>query len=572
MHILSNLRHFFYPIYRDLALSYGVLELDLPEFELVKSQDAKHGDYQINSAMKLAKSAGMPPRKIAEAFLSRVSCPFLEKIEVAGAGFINLTLKKEYIEELSTDFFKDPRFGFALVGKKQKVIVEYSSPNVAKQMHVGHLRSTIIGESLARIFDFAGHNVLRLNHIGDYGTQFGMLIAYITGEKLSLENADLDQLLIWYKAAKVIFDQDPLFKQRAHIAVVALQSGDTEAVKIWKTICDISRKGYGEIYRILDVDIQERGESFYKDLLPRIIEKMEQKGVVTLSDEAKCVFMEGFLTQEGTPLPLIVQKKDGGYNYATTDLAAIWHRVHEEKADRVIYVVDQGQSLHFQMIFKAALKAGFYDPSKVRLEHVAFGLVLGSDGKKFKTRSGETEKLSDLLQEAVFQAEKILQERHPDLPCDKKQKMAHIIGIDAVKYADLCNIRTRDYHFSYERMLRFEGNTACFLLYAYVRMQSIMRKSNQNQGSFVITHPSERAVLLHLIQFPDLIEELLEDLYPHRLAEYLYLLAEKCNAFFRDCHVIGSPEEQNRMAICAYTSLVLQKGLYLLGLESLDQM
>jgi len=462
------------------------------------------------------------------------------------------------------------------------VIVEFSSPNVAKELHVGHIRSTIIGDCIARLFEFLGQDVLRLNHIGDWGTQFGMLITYMKDLHRAVlrgeEPTDLESLMKWYKASKKRFDEEPDFKTRAQREVVLLQSGDKEALHAWKLICDISRKGFQEIYDLMHVRLTERGESFYNPYLKDIVHEFEQKGLVTVSDGAKCVYLEGFKNREGEPLPLMIQKSDGGYNYDTTDLAAIRHRLKVEKADRLIYVVDAGQSLHFQMIFSAAEKVGWLDPSKAKADHVPFGLVLGADGKKFKTRSGETEKLIDLLTEAVDRARALVVERLPTADHREREHLAQVLGIGAVKYADLSSLRTKDYTFSYERMLRFEGNTAVFLLYAYVRINGIKRKTHADmsqvlsQSQIAVHHPSEISLGIHLRRFGEILEMMARDLLPNRLTDYLFELAEKFNAFFRDCRVEGTPEEGSRLVLCELTSRVLKQGLEILGLETVERM
>lgn len=545
--------------------------------DITQSTNPQFGHYQCNSAMKLAKALKSNPRKIAQQILEKWPKEgMIEKLEVAGPGFINITLSSEFLSKQATEVAADPRLGVPPLKEKKKVIVEFSSPNVAKELHVGHLRSTVIGESLARLFEFLGHDVLRLNHIGDWGTQFGMLITYLkekepevlTGKK----ETNLSSLMGWYKESKKVFDADPEFKKRAQLQVVSLQGGDQEALNAWKKICEISRRGFSEIYTFLDVNLTERGESFYNERLPKIVEEYEKSGIVEISDGAKCVFLEGY------EIPMILQKSDGGFNYASTDAAALAQRVREEHADRIIYVVDAGQQLHFQMVFKAAVKAGIYDPEKVQVEHVPFGVVLGADGKKFKTRSGETEKLIDLLSEAVRQARILLQERLQDGTEPEINELAHILGVDAVKYADLSCHRVKDYIFSYDRMLKFEGNTAAYLLYSYVRIQGIKRKCNKDIHALYATtpialkHPTEIALGLQLRQFGETLAHMDRDLLPNRLSDYLYDLAEKFHAFFRDCRVEGADEESSRLVLCELTARILKQGLQILGLKTMDRM
>lgn len=552
--------------------------------EVTASTNEKFGDYQFNSAMKLSKFLKQPPRQIAEKVMSEFADPekVVEKWEIAGPGFINLVLNPLYISKKVDHLLKDSHLGFKRPFPSKKIIIDFSSPNIAKEMHVGHLRSTIIGDSLARLFEFLGYDVLRLNHLGDWGTSFGMLIAYIKEEAPAVlrgeQHTDLTHLVNWYKASKKKFDEDPEFKRTSQLEVVALQKGDPDAKKAWEVICAISREAYQEIYKLLDVHLNDRGESFYNPLLPMIVADLDQKGLVEISDGAKCIFLEGFQNREGERFPLMIQKSDGGYNYDTTDMAAIYQRIKEEKGDRLIYVTDAGQAIHFQMIFNAAEKAGYLDPQRVRVDHVPFGLVLGNDGKKFKTRSGTTERLMDLLQTAIDEAEKILLERNPEMAAEERKHLAYAIGIGAVKYADLSCHRLSDYTFSYERMLRFEGNTAAFLMYAYVRVAGIKRRlkidpqSIMSQYHIQLEHPSEIALGLHLLRFNETLESVADDLLPNRLTDYLYTLAEKFNAFFRDCRVEGSPQQNERLLLCEAVARVLKQGLNILGVPVVERM
>lgn len=542
------------------------------------------GHYQCNNALSLGKALKKNPREIAQKMAEQIKkeAPFLEKVEVAGPGFINMTFSKSFLIERLKQLLEDPKLLFPTAIKKERIIVEFSSPNIAKELHVGHLRSTIIGDSLARLFTFMGHDVLRLNHVGDWGTQFGMLISFLKENhpEALLENskADLSALMHWYREAKKCFDEDINFQEKARRQVVELQRGEKTALTAWKCICAISQKGFQEIYDLLGVKITERGESFYNAALPGIVELFEKKNLVTISSGAKCIFLEGFKNPEGDPLPFIIQKSDGGYLYATTDLAALKQRLDEEKADRIIMVVDSGQSLHFSMLLAAAIKAGFFDPKEKRVEHVGFGVVLGEDGKKFKTRSGKTEKLIDLITESVVKARAILETKAVDFPEEEKEELARKLGIGSIKYADLANHRLRDYVFSYERMLKFEGNTAAFLLYSNVRMKGIIKKSAYNPEELIdkvaisLELPAEEELGLHLLKWADTLFSVAEDLLPSRLAEYLHTLAELFNAFFRDCPVIGSSEEKSRILLCEAASRVLKEGLTILGLETVERM
>lgn len=564
------------------------LSLDAQQAEVVQCAQESFGHYQCNSALRLAKLLKRNPRQVAEEIVSKMEPTsagknsILSKVEIAGPGFINLTLDPLFLSKELQAMLDDAHLGIAIPSKQEKIIVEFSSPNIAKELHVGHLRSTIIGDSIARLFEFLGHDVLRLNHVGDWGTQFGMLISYL--EKfvpevlLGKRPADLADLMHWYRESKKQFDEDPEFRKVSQLKVVSLQKEESSVIAAWKMICQISEQAFQKIYDLLDIQLNLRGESFYNPFLAETVKRLEAKGLVEVSDGAKCIFLDGFQNREGKPLPLIIQKSDGGYNYATTDLAAMFHRVHSEKASRIIVVTDVGQGLHFKMVTAAAEKGGFFKSSKSQFDHVTFGLVLGADGKKFKTRSGDTEKLIDLLQGAIDRAKEIVKERQPDISEPELNEMAEILGIDAVKYADLSCHRQKDYVFSYDRMLRFEGNTAIFLLYAYVRIQSIKRKTGADisntlkQTRIVLKHPAEIALGLHLRRFGEVLTQITKDLLPHRLCEYLYELAEKFHAFFRDCRVDGSEEEKERLVLLELTARVLKQGLDILGLKTLDRM
>jgi arginyl-tRNA synthetase len=570
------------------AFAAAIADPRLLEAEVTPGTQPQFGHYQCNSALKIGKALGIAPRLAAEKIVAHFDrgAPeggeMVSRLEIAGPGFINITLSTPFLAAQIEALLHDERLGVPLPDKKEKIIVEFSSPNIAKELHVGHLRSTIIGDAIARLFEFLGHEVLRLNHIGDWGTQFGMLIAYMQENVPDVLRGDVQTDLIglmhWYRESKKRFDEDGEFKKRAQAQVIRLQGGDPQTTAAWKAICEISRKAFHEIYQLLDVQLIERGESFYNPYLAEVVADLDKKGLITLSDGARCIFLEGFVGRDGTALPLMVQKSDGGYNYDTTDMAAMRHRIQVEKADRIIILTDAGQALHFAMIEAASMKAGYLDPTRVRFDHVPFGVVLGQDGKKFKTRSGETEKLIDLLFEAVSHAKRIMQERLPDLSGEQLNTSAQILGIDAVKYADLSSHRIKDYLFSYDRMLRLEGNTAAFLLYAYVRIQGIKRKVGKEVSSVLqrahvaLNHPSEVGLALHLRQFGEVLGTVSKDLLPNRLCEYLYELAEKFNAFFRDCRVEGSPEEESRLLLCEATSRILEKGLQLLGLKTLDRM
>lgn len=548
--------------------------------EVTQSTRLQFGHYQCNSALKLAKEVGASPRQVAEQLMNALpATDWIERLEIAGPGFINITIKAHLLSERLTAALHDSHLGVEQAPQGVRVVIDFSSPNIAKEMHVGHLRSTIIGDALARILAFLGYGVVRLNHVGDWGTSFGMLIAYLKRERPGVldgsEATDLSHLVEWYRAAKGEFDLDPGFKRESQLEVVALQSGEPVARAAWRTICEISRRGFQEIYQLLDIELEERGESFYNDQLASIVADFEQKGLLTLSNGAQCIFLDGYWNREGEPLPLMIQKADGGYNYATTDLAALRHRIEVERGDWLIYVTDSGQATHFSMVFQAAEKGGYLDRGRVRIDHVPFGLVLGTDGKKFRTREGDTERLIDLLNAAIDHARALLSERVEGIGEAELDRSAHILGIDAVKYADLSCNRTGDYLFSYERMLSLEGNTAAFLLYAYVRIMGIKRKVGVEidlSRKIELSHPSEILLGLHLCQFGEALESTADDLLPNRLADYLYTLAEKFHHFFRDCRVEGAPEQAERLLLCEVTGRTLATGLGLLGLKTLDRM
>ncbi len=552
------------------------------------TNNPKFGDYQSNVSMSLTKKLKKNPREIAQEIINNLDITDLcETPEIAGAGFINFKLKINYLETKLRTMQKDSRLGIEKVNQPQKIIVDFSSPNIAKEMHVGHLRSTIIGDSIARVLEFKGHQVLRLNHVGDWGTQFGMLITYLKevypSALTTADALDIGDLVTFYKQAKQRFDQDETFKETARQAVVKLQAGDEESLKAWQLLCQQSRREFQVIYNILDIHLNERGESFYNPFLPAVIAELESQNILQEDDGAKCVFLEGFTNKEGNPLPLIVQKTDGGYNYATTDLAALNYRIKEDQASRIIYVTDSGQSNHFAQVFQVAKKAHIL-PEKIEVTHVPFGLVKGEDGKKLKTRSGETIKLKDLLSEAIIYAQKDLETRlkneERNETDDFIQNIAKTVGIGAVKYADLSQNRTTDYIFSYKKMLALQGNTAPYMLYAYVRVQGISRKGNidfENLGEnakIILKEEQELILAKHLLQLEEIINEVEKDLFPNRLCNYLFELSQKFNIFFENCPVLQSEDtvKTSRLLLCDLTAKTLKLGLSLLGIPVLERM
>jgi len=555
---------------------------------LVPASNPRFGDLQSNVAMALTKPLGKPPRAIAEDIVRHLDVQDVcETPAIAGPGFINLTLRSDYLERELQRIELDDRLGVAPVKHPQRIIVDFSAPNTAKEMHVGHLRSTIIGDSIAHVLEFQGHDVLRLNHVGDWGTQFGMLITYLQEaypDALTTANAlALGDLTTFYKQAKQRFDEDEAFRDASRLAVVRLQSGDEVALRAWQLLCEQSRLAYQEIYDLLDVKLVERGESFYNPLLPGVVEDLEKAGLLVEDQGAKCVFLEGFTNKEGEPLPLIVQKSDGGYNYATTDLAAIRYRIQQDHADRIIYITDAGQANHFAQVWQVARRAGWV-PDSVQLVHVPFGFVQGEDGKKFKTRSGETVRLKDLLEEAIVRAQADLETR---LKEDNRQEtedfianVAKVIGISAVKYADLSQNRTSNYIFSYDRMLALQGNTAPYMLYAYVRVQGISRKGQidfENLGEnlkILLQEETELVLAKHLLQLDEVVEDVGRDLFPNRLCQYLFELSQKFNQFYDRCPVLQAeePVRTSRLVLCDLTARTLKLGLSLLGIQVLERM
>ncbi|MGG6296186.1 arginine--tRNA ligase [Leptolyngbya sp. AN02str] len=554
---------------------------------LVPASNPKFGDFQANVAMSLAKRLGKAPRAIAEEILQHLDVADLcDPPEVAGPGFINLRLKTEYLEAQLQTMNQSDRLGVEPTKHPKRAIVDFSSPNIAKEMHVGHLRSTIIGDSIARILEFLGHDVLRLNHVGDWGTQFGMLILHLREaypDALTTANAlALGDLTTFYKQAKQRFDEDEAFREKSRLEVVELQSGNPETLSAWNLLCEQSRLAFQEIYELLDICITERGESFYNPLLAGVVEDLEKLGLLVEDQGAKVVFLEGFTNKEGNPLPLIIQKTDGGYNYATTDLAAIRYRTQQDHADRIIYVTDAGQANHFAQVFQVAGRAGWI-PEGVELVHVPFGVVQGEDGKKFKTRSGETIRLRDLLDEAIARSradiEARLTEEGRTESEEFKAHLAKTVGIGAVKYADLSQNRTSNYIFSYDKMLALQGNTAPYMLYAYVRVQGISRKGDidfSNLGDRTISLQDEMDLTLAkaLLQFDTVLTAVEADLYPNRLCQYLFELSQTFNQFYDRCPVLQAEEplRTSRLILCDLTARTLKQGLSLLGIPVVERM
>jgi arginyl-tRNA synthetase len=555
---------------------------------LVSASNPKFGDYQSNAPLSLTKKLGQPPRAIAEKIVQNLDVSDLSQPPVvAGPGFINFTLKPEYLETQLREIQADPRVGVSNAKNPQRTVVDFSAPNIAKEMHVGHLRSTIIGDCIARILEFRGHDVLRLNHVGDWGTQFGMLIAYlreVCPEALTTANAvDLGDLVAFYRKAKQRFDEDKEFQETARQEVVKLQGGAEDSLRAWNLLCEQSRREFEVIYKLLDVQLIERGESFYNPLLPSVVEDLSKLDLLVEDNGAKCVFLEGFTNKEGEPLPLIVQKTDGGYNYATTDLAALRYRIEQDHTERIIYVTDAGQANHFAQVFQVARRAGWI-PENIKIVHVPFGLVLGEDNKKLKTRSGETVRLRDLLDEAIARTCTDLETRVKEEGRSETEEFithtAKVVGISAVKYADLSQNRTSNYVFSYDKMLALQGNTAPYMLYAYVRIQGISRKGDidfQQLGAdakILLQEEAELTLAKHLLQLSEVLSDVEQDLLPNRLCQYLFELSQKFNQFYDQCNVLKAEEplRTSRLLLCDLTARTLKLGLSLLGIPVLERM
>jgi arginyl-tRNA synthetase len=540
-------------------------------------------DYQSNGVMAAAKRLGRPPREVAEAVASAVDLEGVATVEVAGPGFLNLTLEDAFLAAAVQALRDDPRLGVPRAHEHHRVALDYSHPNVAKEMHVGHLRSTVIGDALARVLRFVGHEVVARNHVGDWGTPFGMLIEHLCdlGEDAGAEELSVGDLDGFYKAARRKFDADEAFAARSRARVVALQGGDAETLRLWRILVDESVRYFERVYRLLDVGLAPEdvvGESFYNPLLDAVLADLDAAGLLVESDGADCVFPAGFTNREGDPLPLIVRKRDGGYGYAATDLAAVRDRVGTLRCDRLYYVVGAPQAQHLEMVFAVATAAGWV-PDGVVLQHVSFGSVLGEDHKMLRSRAGASLKLVDLLDEAVQRADDALAARDAAYGPDERATLAEAIGIGAIKYADLSTERQRDYVFDWDRMLSFDGNTGPYLAYAHARIRSIFRRVGVDApdpgAAVLLAEPEERALALELVRLPEAVEATLEWLAPHRLCGYLFGLSQAFTAFYERCPVLRAPDEptrQSRLVLCDETARALSLGLSLLGIHAPDRM
>ena len=548
-----------------------------------QSGKVQFGDYQANGIMPAAKKLGLNPREFAQNVLDKADLQDIaEKTEIAGPGFINIFLKNTWLAENINRAVQDPKLGVHNP-EKQTVVVDYSSPNVAKEMHVGHLRSTIIGDAVVRTLEFLGNHVIRANHVGDWGTQFGMLIAYL--EKMENEHAsemELSDLEAFYRAAKKHYDEDPVFAEKARNYVVKLQSGDEYCRTMWQKLVKITMQQNQHNYDRLNVTLTDKdvmGESLYNPMLPGIVEDLKKQGLAVEDDGALVVYLDEFKNKDGDPMGVIVQKKDGGFLYTTTDIAAAKYRYETLKANRALVFSDTRQSQHMQQAWLITRKAG-YVPDSFQLEHKNFGMMLGKDGKPFKTRSGDTVKLADLLDEAIERADVLISQKSTALSDQEKADVIEAVGIGSVKYADLSKNRTTDYVFDWDNMLSFEGNTAPYMQYAYTRIRSIFNRSQIDlseveQAQLSITDEKERALAIKLLQFEEAVQVVGKEGTPHVLCAYLYELAGAFSSFYEHCPILNHDDQQvklSRLKLALLTERTLKQGLDLLGIKTVEKM
>ena len=557
-------------------LSAALAAADLPNAgEITQATDARFGDYQTNAALVLAKQRGENPRALAQKIIDTLDVSHLcERPELAGAGFINFSLRPDALAQQASALLLDDRLGVAKTNVPKRIVIDFGSPNVAKPMHVGHIRSTVLGDSLARIAQFLGHDVIRDNHIGDWGTQFGMVIhgwKHLL-DRSALERDPIGELVRIYKETNERGNADPAVREECREELVKLQAGDPENLAIWQECVRLSMGEFERAYQALGIryDIQ-RGESFYNDRLPNVVERLCKSGLAEVSEGAICVFFRDI--PELADKPCIIRKRDGGYNYATTDIATVDYRVNDLKADTVWIVTGAPQQLHFRQIFEIARREGF----TADFRHITHGSILGEDRKLMKTRSGENVALKEVLDEAVGRARKIIEEKNPDLDEAEKESVARVVGIGAVKYADLSQYRMTDYIFSWDRMLSLQGNTAPYLQNAYVRIQSIFRKAGEQSSACVpllLSEAGEKVLAKRLCQFAEIVPTVLNDSRPNVLANYLFELANSFHAFYEACPVLKSEEplRGSRLGLCKLTARTLQRGLELLGIEVPEKM
>ncbi|MGG7446516.1 arginine--tRNA ligase [Kosakonia oryzendophytica] len=553
------------------------------EAQVRQSAKVQFGDYQANGVMAVAKKLGMAPRQLAEQVLTHLSLDGIaSKVEIAGPGFINIFLAPEFLAQQVTLALASDRLGVTRP-QPQTIVIDYSAPNVAKEMHVGHLRSTIIGDASVRTLEFLGHNVIRANHVGDWGTQFGMLIAYL--ELQQQENAGemaLADLEGFYREAKKHYDEDAAFAERARGYVVKLQGGDEYCREMWRKLVDITMSQNQKTYERLNVTLTRKdvmGESLYNPMLPGIVADLRAKGLAVESEGATVVFLDEYQNKEGEPMGVIIQKKDGGYLYTTTDIACAKYRYETLHADRVLYYIDSRQHQHLMQAWTIVRKAG-YVPDSVPLEHHMFGMMLGKDGKPFKTRAGGTVKLADLLDEALERARRLVAEKNPDMPADELEKLANAVGIGAVKYADLSKNRTTDYVFDWDNMLAFEGNTAPYMQYAYTRVLSVFRKAGIEESVLenapvVINEERESQLAARLLQFEETLSVVAREGTPHVMCAYLYDLAGLFSGFYEHCPILSAESDEirlSRLKLALLTAKTLKLGLDTLGIETVERM
>ena len=537
------------------------------------------GDYQANGVMAAAKKLKTNPRALAAQVVEELDLEDMAaSVDIAGPGFINIQLKGEWLAAQLGNVLADPRLGVPK-DAPQKVVLDYSHPNLAKEMHIGHLRSTVIGDAIARVLEFSGHKVVRHNHVGDWGTQFGMLIAHLdtsTGS-VSTELADLE---VFYQAARQRFDQDVDFADLSREYVVKLQGGDPHVLGMWQQFIDESLAHGQRVYDALGVGLKPadvQGESAYNDDLPRVVEDLRDKGLLVESNGAQCVFLEEFKNKDGQITPVIVQKSDGGYLYATSDLAAVRYRAGALSADRILYIVDVRQSLHLQQVFAVTRAAG-YAPETTALEHHEFGAILGADNRPFKTRVGGVVKLMDVLDEGVERAFAQVSEKNPDMDEAERRQIARVIGIGSIKYMELSFNRTSDYVFDWDKMLALDGNTAPYMLYSYARIKSMFRRAGVDEdaldGAIIVGERAESALAIKLLQFPEVVAALVHQCYPHVLCNYLYELADAFMKFYEQCPVLRAdePVRTSRLLLALLTARIMRQGLDLLGIETLERM
>ena len=553
------------------------------EPQVRQSAKVQFGDYQANGVMAVAKKLGMPPRQVAEQVLTHLDLNGIaSKVEIAGPGFINIFLEPAFLAEHVNQALASDRLGLSRP-EQQTIVVDYSAPNVAKEMHVGHLRSTIIGDASVRTLELLGHNVIRANHVGDWGTQFGMLIAFL--ELKQQENAGemaLADLEAFYREAKKHYDEDEAFAERARGYVVKLQGGDEYCRQMWRKLVDITMAQNQTNYDRLNVTLTSKdvmGESLYNPMLPGIVADLKAKGLAVESEGATVVFLDEYKNKEGEPMGVIIQKKDGGYLYTTTDIACAKYRFETLHADRVLYYIDSRQHQHLMQAWTIVRKAG-YVPESVPLEHHMFGMMLGKDGKPFKTRAGGTVKLADLLDEALERARRLVAEKNPDMPADELEKLANAVGIGAVKYADLSKNRTTDYIFDWDNMLAFEGNTAPYMQYAYTRVLSVFRKAEIDESvlanaNVVITEDREAQLAARLLQFEETLNVVAREGTPHVMCSYLYDLAGLFSGFYEHCPILTAESDETRLSrlkLAQLTAKTLKTGLDTLGIQTVERM